>query len=107
MNIHKPTLLVLVKSFSCLFAQFALCNQFVEQLNLGKQRVARILRTPTCNYKEGKAFRVDLIISSLAHVFLTSHFNPPLVALLIHSPSKMNLMVSNPTKSANSKGPMG
>lgn len=45
----RPTLLVLVKSFSSLFAQFALCDQFVEHLNLGEQRVAGILRTPTCN----------------------------------------------------------
>lgn len=83
MNIPtKPTLLVLVKSFSCLFAQFALCNQFVEQLNLAKQRVAGILRTPTCNYKEGKGFGVDLIASSLAAVFPTSRFKPRPVALV-------------------------
>lgn len=83
MNIHtKPTLFVLVKSFSCFLAQFALCNQFVEQINRGKQRVAGILLAPTCDYKEGKRVCVDLIISSLADAFLTSHFKPPLVDLL-------------------------
>lgn len=78
MNIHpKPTLHVLVKSFSCLFAQFALCNQFVEQLNLGKQRVAGILLTPTCDYKEGKkSFALTSSFHRLQTCFQRHILNP-------------------------------
>lgn len=43
----KQSLLVLVESFSCLFAIFALCNQLVQQLTGGKKRVVGILCTPT------------------------------------------------------------
>lgn len=84
--LSKTSLLVLVEPFSSLSAQFAFCNQLVEQFNLGKQGVVGLLCTPAYKYHKEQSQKSAHNIRLL-----------PAFSNQFNSPSMMNLVVSSPT----------
>lgn len=84
--LSETRLLVLVEPLSSLFAQFAFCNQLVEQFTLGKQGVVGLLCTPAYKYNKEQSQKSAHNIRLL-----------PAFSNQFHSPSMMNLVVSSPT----------